>query len=273
MNDSLVEMAKEHREEMMQKCFFKNGRPSLHRSIIAFIDILGFKNLIAGGDAQGNLLKIYSTYLSSLKDIKDSVVIMKSFSDNILIVYPEISEGALGNSFFIALADFQTKLLADGIIIRGAITVGDIHVGEDIIFGNGLVEAYKLESDRAIVPRIIMSEGVIKLCQKYHQYYADESPFSRVLLKDADGNVFLNYLHNPYLGEGSQEYVEEVGKFLKIHKEIVEKRLEEFSSDIRVFDKYVWLGSYHNMFCDLHGFKVKIPTEKLVRKITTMKFK
>lgn len=273
MSDSLKKMAKEHREKMIKDCFFKNKKPSLHRSIIAFIDILGFKNLIVNGDAEQNLEKIYKTYLSSLGEIKDSFVIMKSFSDNILIVYPEISEEALGNSFFVALADFQTSLFKDGIIVRGAIAVGDIHVGEDIIFGNGLVEAYKLESEKAIVPRIILSKGIIELCQKYHGYYAKEdSPFARVLLGDADGNVFLNYLHNPYLDGGSAEYIFEVNNFLKIHKEIIEKKLEDYSSDIRIFDKYAWLGSYHNKFCELEGFTAKIPMEKLVRKIVKLKF-
>lgn len=263
--------AKEFREKLIQENFFRDGEPSLKRSIIAFIDIMGFKNLIASGDAQENLKNIYSTYLKKINEIKDSVTIVKSFSDNILIVYPEVSEGALGNSFFVELADFQSELLKHGIIIRGAITIGDIHVGEDIIFGSGLVEAYKLESEKAIVSRIVLSQEVVKLCEEYDGYYADESPFSRVLLKDADGCTFLNYLHNPYVG--GEEYRKTVKDYLEIHREVILSRLEEFSSNIRIFDKYSWLGNYHNTFCELHNFDSKISPEKLIRKIEKINLK
>lgn len=226
--------------------------------------------MIVNGDSQENLKKIYDTYLSKLKEVKDSVAIVKSFSDNILIVYPEVSEGALGNSFFITLADFQSELLRHGIIVRGAITIGDIHIGEDIIFGNGLVEAYKLENEKAIVPRIILSDSVLSLCRHYHKSYGEDSPFTRVLLKDADGITFLNYLHNPYLG--GSEYNNVVGSYLKEHKRLIEDRLTEFSSNLRIFSKYVWLGNYHNTFCAHNGFNSDIPLASLSQKIGKVKF-
>lgn len=271
MEDWVSKEAREHKKELSEECFFKDGKPSVHRSIIAFIDILGFKALIGNENASFVLEKIYSTYIKSLKEIEDSVVFLKSFSDNILIVYPEISEGSLGNNFFIQLADLQSELLKNGIIVRGAITIGDIHIGENVIFGRGLVEAYKLESEKAIVPRIILSEKVLALCKEYHKDYAnDNSPFKRALLTDADGYTFINYLHNPYLG--GDAYLNAVSEYLKIHRDLIKDKLKEFSSDIRIFDKYVWLGHYHNSFCELSKLDFKISGEDISRKIAQVIF-
>lgn len=266
MNWDWEKETKKIRESMIKKYFFRDGQPTLANSLIAFIDVLGFKDLILNGDSEKNLQKIYDSYLKCFKDVKSTTAIVKTFSDNIILVYPEVEEGNLG-SIFITLSQFQNELIKHGLVVRGSIVLGEIHVGEDVIFGKGLVEAYQLESQKAIVPRIILSEKVIKLCNLYRKYYADDSgPYKRVLLKDADGQTFLNYLHNPFVDSRKllAQYVDE-------HRKIIEEKLKVYASDIRVFEKYVWLGNYHNGFCGIHKFSSLISADLLARKFEEIK--
>jgi hypothetical protein len=47
-----------------------------------------------------------------------------------------------------------------GLLIRGAITIGDIVHDDSIVFGPALNRAYELESQQAIYPRIILDPDV-----------------------------------------------------------------------------------------------------------------
>lgn len=267
----IKKMAEDLRMKNEQEFFFKDGMPTLSRSIIAFIDILGFKELINSKDPDKNLNKIYSSFLKCFNETTAfSIATIKTFSDNILFVFPEVEEGNLG-SIFITLSALQRELLLEGFVIRGAITVGEIHVGDNIIFGKGLVDAYNLESKSAIMPRIILSSEAMILCQEYLKCYAREfdDPYAKSLLQDVDGFWFLNYLDNP--SDDYEFYTDCEEGYLLSHKLFIEKRLEKYSSDIRVFEKYVWLANYHNSFCDINKVDTKIEMDKMMRKITTIK--
>ncbi|PER43291.1 hypothetical protein CN472_25250 [Bacillus thuringiensis] len=34
------------------------------------------------------------------------------------------------------------------------------------------------------------------------------------------------------------------------HKQVVEKKLEEYKDDSKLLDKYGWVANYHNYFCE-----------------------
>jgi hypothetical protein len=74
----------------------------------------------------------------------------------------------------------------DGFFIRGGVAVADVYFDEEIVFGPGLLEAYATESQRARDPRIVLADSCL-------QYIAESSSGS--LLKDADGQLFVNYLN------------------------------------------------------------------------------
>lgn len=264
MSSDLERWTKEFRDRNQQE-FFKDGEPILVKSIIAFIDILGFKELISSNKPGESLKSIYSTFLKCFKEHTEfSIATIKTFSDNILFVFPAVEEGNLGN-IFLTLSALQRELLLEGFVIRGAITVGDIHVGDQIIFGKGLVDAYTLESQKAIMPRIILSDEAKKLCQEYLKSYAREfdDPYAKSLLKDVDGFWFLNYLNDDYDKDATAAY-------LSAHKIFLENRLNLYGSNIRVFEKYVWLANYHNTFCDFRKINLKVDNAKMMRKITNI---
>ncbi len=66
------------------------------------------------------------------------------------------------STLIVNLAYIGTILIKKGILIRGGITIGNLVHNEDgIVFGQGLIDAYMLESKAAKFPRIILSNKLI----------------------------------------------------------------------------------------------------------------
>jgi len=136
----------------------------------------------------------------------------------------------------------------NGFFIRGGLTIGSIYLDENIIFGKALLDTYKYESKIACTPRIIIDEIVKKEINKYieKEDYKEDTPQNKYILIGDDEKEFIDYLtiiHQLW------------GKILK-HKEIIEKKLNEHRSDLKVFSKYQWLACYHNYFCDENKTKI-----------------
>jgi len=55
-------------------------------------------------------------------------------------------------------------LISKGVLFRGGITTGKlIHTEEGILFGQGLIDAYKLETNAARFPRILRHRSMVVL--------------------------------------------------------------------------------------------------------------
>lgn len=82
----------------------------------------------------------------------------------------------------IGMVSFQASNL--GLLIRGGITIGNLHHESGVVFGKGLVEAYELESKVAIYPRIVVGPKI---------YQEASSDMKSKLCQDEDGIWHLNY--------------------------------------------------------------------------------
>ena len=249
------------------------GPPRLRRSVFALVDILGYGDLIetarARDDQQGLLETLHGALSSSRKwlDDRDSPewsrtyvgedrFSLKAFTDNIAIGWPIVrprrdGEGELGAAFG-DLAPFQLTMVNEGFFVRGAVSVGDVYVDEIAVFGEALLEAYRGERELARDPRIVLTESAKRRARTHVGYYRDrhESPQNRVLVRDTDGQWFLNYL-DAILVPGMDPFFHE----LERHKASVQSRLDEYGRKPAIFSKYSWTAGYHNYFCDLHGFQ------------------
>jgi hypothetical protein len=54
-------------------------------------------------------------------------------------------------------------LLMEGMLCRGAITVGSLFHQDPLVIGPAFLEAYRLEQNVAFYPRIILSDAAMKL--------------------------------------------------------------------------------------------------------------
>jgi hypothetical protein len=183
------------------------------KTFVAFLDILGFKKLIDDHYSGKNvnalpLLKIslkeaekfaikYSKqYLKKYK-IKFS---FKQFSDCVSISMPLNPEHNISDSFGIfinVIRLYQLILLDNNILIRGGISVGGHFENSNIIFSDALVKSYKLESQNAIYPRILVDKELILEIEKNLINYPENSKifyelYGDTLIKDWDDEVFIS---------------------------------------------------------------------------------
>jgi hypothetical protein len=75
------------------------------------------------------------------------------------------------------------RALDIGVLVRGGITIGKLHHSCGVVFGEALVDAYRLESRVAIYPRVAVSSRI----------YSRLSNRDRIE-RDTDGIVYLKYL-------------------------------------------------------------------------------
>jgi hypothetical protein len=232
---------------------FKKGKKRQRKSFCAYLDVLGFRQKIKDNDFI--FLKNYlSTLDSELQDIDKNPRMnefeLKIFTDNLVFGYPwndVYGEGELGTIFDI-LAHIQVSFALSDVFFRGAIALSNLYMDENVVFGPSLVEAYNLETEMAIYPRIILSKNVITVIKKHTNYYADpkKSPQYTEYLKDIDGLYFVNYLQ---IIIDRYDCVE-VLKILTKHKDVIVKNLTQHTHNYKLWNKYAWSANYHNYFCD-----------------------
>lgn len=242
-------------------------KPWMRQSWVVFLDILGFSSAVLNATANntaGELLLRLSQAIEEAKrdlipdpndylryGIRDAPYVVKLFTDNIVLGFPIHDDGESEFGRMISIVGlYQFSLFKHGFFIRGGITAGELYMDEDMVFGKGLLEAYKAESKLARDPRVVLAPAAMDLVHHHLVYYADvtETPHNTSLLVDSDSQMFLNYLFFPL--DGADEISDQFLADLKLHGELIRDRLKEFSSDPEVWPKYAWAGAYHNFFCD-----------------------
>ena len=251
-----------------------SGRPALRKSVVAFVDMLGYKDMVSEAHERGtsakllqelhDALRLAFLHLNGRDDDGNPVLALplpakefyaiRAFTDNVVIGYPvhDDAEFEFG-LIFSQLGLFQLELSNKGFFMRGAISFGDLFIDDITVFGDGLVDAFEGESKCARDPRIILTESAQQLVKDHLKYYADpkDSPQAAEVYKDADGRYFLNYLE--FTGDG--EHYDEPA--ILGHKSAVVAKLQEFRNRPDVWAKYAWVAGYHNYFCPAFNVEVQ----------------
>lgn len=230
--------------------------------VIAFIDILGFKNhvresLILPEKARQlhcSLQRIYqmkqeNDEIQSITSLKEEGVEVSVFSDSAVISYPVTMEGGL---FYILLdlIHLQIDLAAYGILVRGGIALGEVYHDGNILYGPAMVEAYELELCEAVYPRIVVKRDT--LLRGIETTYASQNGIrmeaeyiDSCVQKDEaqDDLYYLDFLRQ------DQELIDvgdEYFRWLKVVRKMIVQGLNLSIGNQRVFSKYAWLRRYFN---------------------------
>lgn len=172
----------------------------------------------------------------------------RAFTDNIVIGQPIHDDGEIElGSVFNSLSYFQMLMTMEGFFVRGAIAIGDLYMDDIAVFGAGLIEAYEAETTLAHDPRIVLAPSAQLAVNRHLEYYGrgSHAPQNRDLLRDSDGQYFVNYLDTLIPAEG-YFYENE----LATHKARIEEKLALLKSRPSVWAKYLWAANYHNYWCD-----------------------
>lgn len=166
------------------------------------------------------------------------------FSDSAVISYSKEIEGGL---FYIILdlIHLQINLFQLGVILRGGISFGKIYHDGELVYGPAMSEAYALESNKALYPRIVLTQETIKNGIKFsrskqHTEEEEEEYIQGLLKLDSDKIYSIDILRQE--GELENDYLE----FLYIVRNFIIKQKEKNKTKTRVLEKYEWLEKYFN---------------------------
>ncbi len=166
-------------------------QPAYSQTLVSYIDILGFADLIKDSQTDtggvGKIIRLLTTMKDEFsiggrvhrRPDGRTEKLFQSFNFSDLIVRttripPGADIGQYLDWELFYLGEKQLSLAAEGHLVRGGISMGQLFVGEGntILFGPALVRAYKLESEKAVYPRILVDAGLKREAEQ-DTYYQD----------------------------------------------------------------------------------------------------
>ena len=244
--------------------------------IVAFIDILGFKELLDKTvDKEDNDVEEYINAINDAykiirnvweldadvakpdtlskqieKENRKKKKIVTIFSDTIVVSFLQSAPSEI----FFTLIEIKwviMNLVNKGILCRGALAYGKLIHSDKMIFGPALVEAYISESKAALYPRVIVSHELIQLAGNYsannHTPEEEIEYVKDLLKKDTDGMYYIDY----FLGAQSEledpEY--DFPVYLTKMGELVRKGIRSNRPDVKI--KYMWMREKINEVIEL----------------------
>lgn len=168
-------------------------------SVIAFLDILGGKELIDKAPDE-SLKLIYTCYKNAIKQYNEigtpnlPLPQTNIFSDNISISC-SIDE-TFDNCYDCIMRVIMSCIVltlqfwTHGILVRGGITIGYCFADDFMIWGKALARAYEIESTIAIYPRIVIDP----LADDIFDFLA-KSENKKIICKDFDGLYFIDIFY------------------------------------------------------------------------------
>ncbi len=205
---------------------------------VAFIDVLGISDQMLATDQSENyaqaIYSLFSALVGSKKEVFFSLPHVRTgkevqiqfdkpfgaydkitlLSDAITMSFPERerdNEYSLNSRVVPILRCLQSVfwlqrgLLSLGVRTRGGISCGRLFHKRDMVLGEALVKAYRIESRAALYPRAVIDDELIKIL------LSDPIPKIPILIKnriahmvcvDTDGLYFVDYLgYDPIAGD------------------------------------------------------------------------
>lgn len=249
---------------------------------IAFLDILGFKDLVDKSvvdpaerlvlykmlhhDHSAHYSSLFSSPLTTPDGIPSSPPSMRTtvFSDSIVSSFEAADNPS---HILIAICDIFCGFCANNFFLRGGFSSGELFHEGNVLFGPAMNEAYRLENT-AIYPRIVIDP---KLVYNFNSTIRMRAPnekrtivyeYQFVRRDSADGAAILNVVeyalamayeeaakeaHRLSLGEDcSDPNWKWWRKWPFVVKKYVEANLNRFPLDSSEFRKYHWFATHFN---------------------------
>lgn len=216
---------------------------------VAFIDILGFSELVKRTESEPEFIEKLATILEALKaseelskkreqgNAKDHGLRISSFSDCILL---SANSNNIGSCVLaVTCIHLCLQLLSHGIFTRGAISPGKLIHTNQVALGQGLIDAYRLENKVAVYPRIILDKKIV--AELFSKSSMQSSP--SFVRRDSDGLYHLHIFQSPLstmVLNGSPE------NNMTLGRREIEKAVNDLDMSIKA--KAGWLARYFNEY-------------------------
>lgn len=208
--------------------------------VTAFLDLLGFTEYVGRTRRRGDLVGELHRILTRLSELgqNDSGWSRRttSFSDS--IVLSEQIQACNIWDFLALLGRLQRQMLALEMPARGAVTVGRLYHEQGIVFGPALVQAYRLESSRAKVPRVVIDPAMVTA-------FLEHSDARYLIQKDTDDLFFIDFL-SEQISPHRDVYMNPIeGEYDNLFA-----MMNQYTTNTRVMEKLLWLDSYFRKYVD-----------------------
>ncbi len=233
---------------------------------IAFLDVLGFKNIVMKDNREKlnqyfRILNEVIEYIRGIESKKNIGFIV--ISDSIILSIPQGNTKEQKIETFrnlcIAVGLIQMKLATVDIWMRGGISCGDAYYNKDQnqIVGPAYINAYLLEENMAIYPRVIVDSKIIRELE----YKSATEMIDCINMNEEGGLSFDNWgasiLFNWYQPDGKQVTAikQDIPLFIDYLFPLIEKQDSQLLEVIKnieqniyantsIYSKYRWVADY-----------------------------
>lgn len=225
---------------------FPDPKNVYEKRIVAFLDILGFKNLVKTGKVQ--------EILAVTTDLKERFITLEKlgkpielsvFSDSIFLSDRINDDGFSVVRLINYVRHIAAGLFWKGILCRGGILIDQVYHKNPIAFGPALIKAHDMENKIAVYPRILAEPDVITRFFNYansHAKFEASAGKNGTFRTDFDGMEYLE-LFGPNHGEGLEASGLLTDTMYRPAGDIISKKMSE-CNDTRVRQKLVWFKNY-----------------------------
>lgn len=207
---------------------------------VAFVDMLGFSALVqsTADDPKKRAKIVAAMDRLSVSTCENPALGMNlTYFSDCIVISTDLTEAGL-YEILESLTTIAENLLQIDILVRGGLTLGNIHHDGQFMFGPAMLEAYGMECRETIFPTILVSESVKADCDRYswgglclvHDSEQPERQFVHYLRR------FDDYDPTPVAGKVLLD------KPAKLIRHYIAKRLAGPPGAVR--DKAVWLKTY-----------------------------
>jgi hypothetical protein len=173
---------------------------------VVFLDILGFKDKVAKieqnralfellielPDIVANALNIANQTFGETVDAQGT-----AFSDSI-VVSASASQPAIGlYTVATTTVTLCQQLLHRSALARGGLTKGPCYHKNNIVFGQGMIDAYLLEQSIAKVPRVVVTSDIAREWLEAFGHPGGLVALRDMIVRDTDGVDFIDLFHFP----------------------------------------------------------------------------
>lgn len=137
----------------------------IKKRFIAFIDILGFRDIINKNTLQDidRLLKIIPYSLNQIKSDKvleqnyPNIQIKSSVFSDTIILFTENDESISLDKLLISTSFLIRNALQENLVLKGSISYGDVAIDEtnNLFYGQPIIDAYLLEQEVSYIGVVI----------------------------------------------------------------------------------------------------------------------
>ena len=220
---------------------------SYENRLVLFMDILGFKEIVERSVNDEEIIEQVHRAIEQIKELADSTEYQESqmitqFSDSVVVSY-KVSAPSSVFDLISSIGFIVINMVMKGYLVRGGVTVGQLHHSGDLLMGPAMNRAYEIESKEAIYPRVVIDESVLIAAgenrAEFHSPLDEIESVSAYLDQDSDGKIFLEYVTWRRVVEIFGAEAEEYGPYLSQLGDLIENGLQHSNEKVR--EKFVWL--------------------------------